>query len=482
MNIASFERPQVSRAIQLILVSLFAILWAIWIQPHTIFLRHLVLLAGSLIGIYVLFQNFHFFRTRSATPAYLIFILLAWITLHLFFLSNQFELQLEEYSTIWKRIIISIPFAISLGMAFASYKIDQKSPAALNDLNNFFKSNLIFSIFYIGMCMPTIIYLIRSGFTMATAHWGLAPPDFLMNLYPPSTWYISKTGYVFFCLPALALACSQLIRIVNTKSPIPYLHIGIVVLTMAAVLAVFYLENIKNGVAYSVLLITAMAIKISFNLRRSIGVRHIFFGSAVIIVLVTMLASHIQSNKSWKTVFIDAKVSAQLDEIDHWKFGGNKGYPQNELGEQVSITNYERQTWGIVALRFIREMPQGYGLVWKSFGYMAKDKWPDSVLTQSHSGWLDLVFGIGIPGVLLIVLSGVLALVHVLRAAPYFLGSATFWMLLSIALLMITTEVSQKVYLEALIFLILVTAGLGLYAIQGNPSESNAGKLHMNIK
>lgn len=44
-------------------------------------------------------------------------------------------------------------------------------------------------------------------------------------------------------------------------------------------------------------------------------------------------------------------------------------------------------------------------------------------------------------------------------------------MILSIALLMITTEVSQKIYIDALVILILWAAGLGL-GIYSNPAQA----------
>jgi hypothetical protein len=64
--------------------------------------------------------------------------------------------------------------------------------------------------------------------------------------------------------------------------------------------------------------------------------------------------------------------------------------------------------------------------------------------------------------VFLIVLSGVLALKNVRQLAPNVFGVAVLWVLLSIFLLMFTTEVARKNYIEALIFMILLAAGIGV--------------------
>jgi len=178
--------------------------------------------------------------------------------------------------------------------------------------------------------------------------------------------------------------------------------------------------------------------------------------------MLFLLVQHIQKNDSWKTLFADIKVAQRLDDSDAWKDYGANGFPKNELGAVVSGTNYLRAAWAQAALDFIVEKPLGYGLIFKSFGAIALEKWPESTLDTSHSAWLDLTLAIGIPGVTLIFLSGLLALISVQRAAPYFWATTAFWLLVSIALLMVTTEVSRKGYIEALLFLVLWTAGLGL--------------------
>ncbi len=83
-------------------------------------------------------------------------------------------------------------------------------------------------------------------------------------------------------------------------------------------------------------------------------------------------------------------------------------------------------------------------------------------MDTAHSAWLDITLGIGMPGMFFILLSGVLALKNVRQLAPNVFGVAVLWALLSIFLLMITTEVARKTYIEALIFMILLAAGIGM--------------------
>ena len=202
------------------------------------------------------------------------------------------------------------------------------------------------------------------------------------------------------------------------------------------------------------------------NLRSS------FVITIMLISLSFFVVQHIEKNISWTTLMSDVRVAERLNEIDSWKYYGAKGYPSNDLGSMVSQTNYERAAWGQVALKFIKEMPQGYGLVLESFGHRARELWPDSKLLQSHSGWLDLTLGIGIPGILLIGLAGLLGLKNAVQVNDGFWPHISLWILSSIALLMITTEVSQKTYIDALTFLILWPSAMGL--VPGSSISSNS--------
>jgi hypothetical protein len=455
---ASLEVPL---SVRRILLLAFALLWAIWIQPHTIGLRHILLTVGSVLGLYIISKNYRLLLTRSAIPIYLIGLLFIWITFHLFFLSNNYALQLGEYLTIWKRIAWGTPFAIGLGISLTAGLRDQNSSLVGKSVKDI-ASGVDWWIFYTGMMMPTIIYLLRASLMTLAPQLGWQLPDVLQNLYPPSTWYIPKTGYVFFCFPALVIAGAQLIQTIGREKTAPFKIQLFYLVCILGVTFVFYSENIKNGMAYTTLILVLLFIKAIFNSKKQMNKRPLLMLIIVAIAMSFLISKHFEKNNSWKTLFPDIKVAEKLNQIDSWKYYGEKGYPTNELGAVVSQTNYERAAWGQVALGFIQEMPLGYGLVHESFGHRAREKWPDSKLLQSHSGWLDLTLGIGLPGVALILLAGIFALKNIYCANAGFWRGISSWLLLSITLLMVTTEVSQEIYVDALIFLILWVGAMGL--------------------
>jgi hypothetical protein len=186
---------------------------------------------------------------------------------------------------------------------------------------------------------------------------------------------------------------------------------------------------------------------------------------------IFFLANHIQKNDSWRTFQVDAKVALNTDQYQQWKYNGAQGYPNNELGVVVSSTNYERIAWGKEGIKLIWRYPLGYGLIERSFGHLGKIAWPDSILHQSHSGWIDLALGIGIPGIVLILASLLTLLYRLGRLAnpnqglylsdsPY--QSMAWWALFSLLIMWCTTEISQKVFFDSFIFWLALGSGLTL--------------------
>jgi len=277
--------------------------------------------------------------------------------------------------------------------------------------------------------------------------------------------YVAKTAYVAFCLPVFSVALGSLLRNIaahrwSSISNLVYL------ITLPIVVSVFYFENIKNGVAYGVLLIFIFLIGLIASIFKGQWLIKSILFCAVIGTSLIFLNLHLQKNESWKSFGADAKVAWNTGQYQQWKYNGEKGYPINETGAAVSGTNYERIAWAKEGVKLIIQNPMGYGLVERSFSHLAKLRWPDSKLHQSHSGWIDLTLGIGVPGVALL-LGCFLILIKQLgekitNFEPSHWAISCRWALLSLLLMWCTTEISQKAYLENLIFWISLAAGVDI--------------------
>ena len=436
---------------------LFVILYGVWIQPETILVRHLCLIIGAILGTFVIFQNRALLMTRAATPIWLIGALFAWVIFHLVFLSRNPELQWNEFTTIWKRTAIGAIFAIGFGIALQSRN--------LTPMNK----NRCWWLVYSGLALPTMIYWVKYIVTFSGSYFGFNAPDFLMLYQESAKFYIHKSAYVFFCLPVLAIALGRL-KEIFLGAHWPKLEIVIYGLTVIAVLLNFAIEKDRNGAMYSLLLLAILTFSFFIEKIKNLSTKNIVIIFLLLLVPISIAIKQINSNPHWSSILDDAKIAVQIDRYDEWKYNGDKGYPINALGQTVSNSNYERIAWGTYGLRLIKQNPLGYGLVERSFGYLGKIQWPDAKLHQSHSAWMDITLGLGIPGFLLLFGAGILAWKQSFNLQlPW--KSIGVWGVGATLLLLFTTEVSQRVYIDALIFLILWVSSLSLVRVSEKSSS-----------
>lgn len=443
----------------------FAVLYAVWILPEIVGVRNTALVVGALASLYPIYQYRHAFWQRSALPVWLILGLFAWATFHLLFLAQDPVLQALEFKRIWKYAAIGAIFALGLGISlFTATR---------------YKSQY-WAMIYLGLALPVLIYLLKYILTTYGAQLGIKPPPYLQIYFGSQPYYVPKTDYVAFCLPLLAVALGSIKDLlIRTAKRFGWVQLFALCLHLAAIattLFLFYVQDIKNGMAYAAALMLVFGIMLVFtNLSSTHRWRNLLFVAVVAGVMGTALLPHIQKNDSWRTLIADTKVAVQLDQYQQWKYAGAQGYPNNEFGKMVSVTNYERAAWFVVGLKLAKQTPLGYGLIEDSFKKMAKARWPEVSpnLSHSHSGWLDVVLAVGVPGTLLL-LGALIVVMRQARNIPQPWARLAFWPLLANLLLWCTTEVSATVTFASLIFWVALGAGLTLFKEEGNHDTQNS--------
>jgi hypothetical protein len=422
----------------------FAILYAIWALPETILIRHVCLILGALLGAFVIYQYRHLLLTKTALSAWLILALFIWMSFHLFFLSNDYKLQLIEYTGIWKRTAIGFIFALGLGLALGNKT--QKS---------------YWWIIFCGLLAPSLIYLVKYFFTYYGVPHQITSPDWLQLSYGSAPFYIPKTSYVVFCSPVLAVSLGMIQKNFLSSKWLYFDNI-IYFMAIALTMLIFYLEKILNGEVYGVLLI--LIVSVSLFSRWIFALKKLQKLIALIVLAIMFIATTLYLAKNFDigpkatNIYADLKVVLNPDKYSQWKLSAGP-LPTNENGAPVSIKYYSRLSWAYNAMGLIAKHPLGYGLIEQSFGYLAKIEWPDSNLTQSHSGWIDLTLGIGVPGIILVLLALGICMKYI-KSNNTDWGTSGFYLLFALALLWLTTEVSQRVFFDLLIFDILLVTGL----------------------
>jgi len=430
----------------------FVVLYAVWILPEIVGFRNTALVVGALFGAYSIYQYRELLLQKAAIPIWLIIALFIWATFHLFFLSPNFPLQYIEYFRIWKYAAIGAVMAIGLGLSLIN--------------TNSKKSSRYWGVIYFGLCTPVIIYLIKYSLSNYGAVLGINVPLSLRVYDWSQPFYVPKTDYVAFCLPALSVALGLLLNLSQDSTRWSfkgYLNLTTQVSVIGATLFLFIAQNIKNGIVYTALLFIFFGATFFFGKGSRLSWQKILAALVIFSVLIAAIAFNIQKNDSWRTLLADSIVAVQLEKYPHWRDAAKFGYPLNEYGTTVSITNYERAAWATVGLKLSLDNPMGYGLVEDSFAKMAKARWPDvgANLSHSHSGWLDVILGIGYPGFLLILCALLIALKNSLSIKQPWAILAC-WPLLTNILLWCTTEVSATVTFAALILWICLSAALNL--------------------
>ena len=429
----------------------FLVLYGFWMLPEIVGFRNTALVLGALLGLYPIYQYRYAFSQKRALPICLILGLFAWVLIHFFFLASDSAAELIQLNRIWKYTALGSLFALGLGISLANGKTKQKQYWAL---------------IYLGLSLPVLIYLLKYLLTTHGAYFGIEVPAYLRIYFSTQPYYVPKTDYVSFCLPTLAISLGQIQAVLVSRSTLKWRQYGAIAIYLAiiaATLFLFFIQNIKNGMAYAALCIGVFVIMLVFQARNTHFWRKIIVALAVLGVSAAALYPHIQENDSWKTLVADTRIAFQLDKYQQWKYAGAQGYPNNEYGKMVSITNYERAAWFKVGLQLASQNPWGYGLVEDSFKKMAKARWPEVSpnLSHSHSGWLDVVLALGFPGFLCILMSLIIAIKQSSGICEPWRG-LVFWSLTANLVLWCTTEVSSTITFAVLIFWISWGAGLTL--------------------
>lgn len=426
----------------------FAVIWTCLALPETKFAQNFALITGAMLGIYIGAKNLKFSLNKSLIPTLMVLILFIWVLLHYLYIGRNQSLQFAELKGFWKTTLLGCIFAFGFGISMHETA-----------------SRLSWRIVIIGMSGPTILYYIKLVATIATSKFEVNLPDYMILYGHTAKFYVPKLAYTFYCVPLLALSLGMLLadHISNgrfTKSWTNFFWVTAIV----AVFSLFSIENSKNGILYSMLMVT---IFVTVLVLRAIKNRSksAFIWMALFFIGVTIFSFQaLQKNISWDLYKADYEVALNATPSTIW-IGNLRYNPQNQYGVEVNGSIFERVFYTKVGLNFLVERPLGYGLVQSSFGHIAKENWQYAPLIQTHSGWLDITLGLGVPGALLIFFAAILAVKNVATSLmPWNIFGVC--VLGSIFLCFFTLEASQKNYLDIFIWMIVVVASLSLVKIR----------------
>ncbi len=405
------------------------------------------MILGAMIGLYVCIIYKDLFFKKEAIPIYVILLLLGWITFHYLFIGTNHALQLLELLGVWKKVVVCIPFAVGLGIAIGQSK----------------QKKLCWNLLYLGLTLPTIIYFGKWVLTHNAIEWNIQSPFLLLNSNYSTPFGVSRALYPFYCLPSFAIALYLVINFSLISINLIPVYLSSIILTPL----LFFLEEDKTGLLLSAILVLIAIVSLQKNYRK-IKLK-ILVISIACVLLVSIFLAFTKHFNQWDTIISNTVISADLDKYDYWKYHGYRGLPKNNDGEDIHLSNYTRVAWFVVGIRLLHENPLGYGLLTLSFDHLTKNKWPDSILSMTHSGFLDFALGYGYLGIGLLLISSF----AVLQKSYFFPANwnTLFWGFGVLLLVMILKELSYEITVNAYIFLILLMGGLSLSFPANNDTE-----------
>lgn len=454
-------------------------LLAIWTLPGTIALRHLFLALGLIASHFIIRQNSSRLLQRSAWPAWLLVLFYGWLLIHLAFFSHEFSPQLSELRSVWARSLAGCFIGLSIGLLLQANMAQGASGSLLESQEQRRIDRYSTVILFIGLSAPT--WIIFGGYLFAMLQSGKVMQfDIYQYLY---NLYRVKPAYVIFVTLSLPLCLLLLLRALNHQESKWWILLSSVAILLTP-FGGFFIGS-KNAM---VIFTLAVLLFLIGAIRSLVRLPKTSFGSVAALILMVIVATygihkHLERTNSWLALSDNVQIGMDIDHHDFWKNREVFPRPINASGQLVDISTYERTAWFTAGMRLLIENPMGYGLTHHSFGTLALAKWPDFYKPQgnlkgaTHSGWLDLALGVGIPGVAIIILCLLACWVRSFKYNGLWFTYAA-WTIPLLLLTYLIAELGEGHFLEILFFMTAFFSGLTLPPCQNLQNYSQALKAH----
>ena len=417
----------------------------IWAIPNTIALRNILLLAGSIISVFIILFNHHLWvqSQKKWYPLLALLLLYLWALVHYEFFSLNPELEFSELKSIWIRALAGSLIALALPICF---KEDR-------DLRGYF---------FLFLFSTPIINVVLYIYACIISGDILTPQDYIVG------FYFKKIETVFFGSLAGAVAAANLALIFSAHLQNLTSKINLKIFFWVAGLFLCFLSsvlsNTKNGIIILLFIVFLLGLYLLLRgiKKRSNTKSSITLVIGLILFSIVALRTHTHfSTGGWNNLIADMKIAVNIDDYLKWKVEQHDSpLPINEYGSVVSGSTYMRVAWAMVGIRLIESHPLGYGSINASYNGLLNLKGTDlGQHGQTHSGWVDFGLAYGVPGLTLLLAALIMG--AVLSRSVNLLDRLQITFILSTFIpLCLIAETTWKQYFEATLFFITYACAL----------------------
>lgn len=456
----------IKTALELFMLLSLLVVWVVWPIRGTIAARNIALVTGAITAIVWLYIERPKFVVMDLLPIGSLLCVPAWLLGLYIFKPVVPNLQWDDLRGTWLRVIIAIIFSFGLG------KLYLLRPR---------KRQFFFWLLFIWPVVILLLFIAQGVFTYS---W------FGEQIY--ILVFKSKVAGIYFLIWSLLLCFSMghwyfsmkdhsILGALKTRSPV---NISIIFLFLICIVDFFSLQSLNGFIAIFIFSIFAAYLAIKQLNNRLRGVQYLI-RIGYIWVGICLLAMSIMA---YDAKFLEGKLTNLGTDVHYiiyedvggaWKWNGPyKGvapivddyyrgiYPPINIfsGKQVHGSTYERVTWAREGLRFFQSNLLGLGYTGQAFAYYMTQSYPGSLVTKTHSGWLDFALGAGLFGLMMVWAGMYLIFLRAKTNIKNSICSAQMsfyvcWCLVSLMLLWFIAEFSDREYIEHF-FLMLTFFGI----------------------
>lgn len=371
------------------------LLFFLWPVAHTISARYVLLLVALLLCGYLTYaaggglHEILFQRLRAPTLACL--LLTAWICIVAIAVSPETQWSLREIAGQWMTGLLALLLGVLAAM--------------LTGKGVFGKLTLLRLV-----CFLLLLHVLHIDFAGIAGLWQngeLTRPQLELAAGAQNAVYVpglttgpDNDSYLTNMLLGILVA-EALYRGVRKLRHLPVGNIVLAGMICAALFSA-YLEARRNGLIGLVFLLVFAALYWLVEGRRALPGKTVAL--AVVLALgLTSLAAYVgyRTDPRWRGLQETIPLAWDTENQRAWLDSGRYPLPLLSSGKPVADSNYKRIAFLKEGAKLVRDHPLGLGYGRDAFQHGIIQKYGAAKLGHSHSGYLDLAIGIGIPGVLL---------------------------------------------------------------------------------
>jgi len=363
-----------------VLLFLVGLLIFILPTPHTISIRNISALL-ILISTAYLVRKYKYYKVNNELKRvyYILSILTIWILFVAFFISNETSWSLREINGQWITPLLYFISFVNLALYASNQNIS-------------FQKNLYTVVFL--MFFVHILYIDLYAFKDYLEH------KTILSRVAGLTNGSDKSNYLTNIL--LSFIVVEVIYRFRMKTQ--YLTINNLLLVLILILTITssIFEGMRNGVV-AIIFLGISGILFAFYQNNSLSKQIKIVISVTLLVSISIPAIYnLKHDNRWSSLIETIPIALDTQNNKAWIDRKKYSYPKLSNGQVVSPSNYERVAWFYEGAKLIAEHPLGIGFGRNAFGHGIRDKYNlDKQIGHSHSGFIDLGIGIGIPGLII---------------------------------------------------------------------------------